>query len=253
MLFRGSAIIALTCGFATLVAGSALGSSGTILEARASVDWTNGSFAGAVYRTYSCLQLPSLRKPPPSPGLPTDPPSIEIPEYFSPCAWIPYATLGPGDEEGDCSSPERATAGDGVQRVWSGGERTGAGSAVFDLTAVPLQYGADAPLLCLSVIEAGPVPVLCIAVVGFPCPPYAIGARHYQLDSALLEVPSRVSSPSLSSVASGALPLATPSPGMRKPQRKRCRRGKRQARQDVSAKPKRKVRCRSRPRGPGND
>ncbi len=181
---------ALILALALLAAlpAAAHGASGTITRAEASADWAHGSVAGIVYRTVECLSVsssPGPSKPDPHPPEWESPPPAE---YFSPCAWIPYATVGPGTSQADCSSPGRSlnSPGEGVQVVWSGSERTGVGSAAFDLASIPLDHGAAAPLLCLSVIEAAAQAVICIAVVPSPCPPYAIVGRAYQLDSALL-------------------------------------------------------------------
>jgi hypothetical protein len=194
--------------------------SGTITLAATDPGWVSADVVGAVHRTVGCLPSPQTPQPPSPPWEPQP----EPPERFPRCGWIPYATLGPA---GDCSSPARRwpALGEGVQLVWSGGERTGAGSAQFDLRDLPLELGADAPLLCLSVIEAAKEAIVCIAVVPSPCPPYAIVARHYQLDSALLEPPA-LEVQETEATGQAFVIQAAPEQVAAKSRRKRCRKGK---------------------------
>lgn len=193
--------------------------SGAIERAEADADWTAGSIAGIVYRPVSCV-TPAWPKPAATwPGGPEPPPEPAV--YFSPCAWIPYATLG----SVPCSSPDRSLAnpGPGVQVVWSGGEREGAGSAPFDLPALALAHGAAAPLLCLSAIEATAERVACAAAMGVVCPPYAIVGRPYELDSAVLKArPAFVSASPVPSPPGAAFSGEEARSENR--QRRRCRR-----------------------------
>lgn len=123
---------------ALLLAEGALASSGEIDHAQTNEDWTYAFIAGTVDWTEEC---------------PGSEPQEPEPPLSSTCSWTPYATLGPATS--DCTSLDRAwpDLGEGIQLVWSGGTRTGVGSASFDLPAVPLQGGDDAPLLCLSAFE----------------------------------------------------------------------------------------------------
>jgi hypothetical protein len=224
---------------AMLSTDSAFGSSGEITQAQASSDWSHASIAGIVYRTDACVDQPAPTLPP------WDPELAEPPEYFPRCGWIPYATLGPAAPEDDCSSSARRwpTIGEGVQIVWEGGERTGVGSAPFELPEVPLQYGSDAPLLCLSVVEAAVEGIFCVQIVGFPCPPFAIVPRRYQLDSALLSVQPQVPG----APGSGSPPGAEQKPSLH---RRHCRRRRQRAEQKSSLGLQRRVTgsapCRSR-------
>jgi hypothetical protein len=111
------------------------------------------------------------------------------------CGWIPYATVGPGTSQADCSSAGRRldSLGQGVQLVWEGKEIGGPGSAGYDLQDVQLENGPNSPLLCLSAVEAVAESIMCAAEElpgGATCPPYVVEHVYYQLDSALLEPPS---------------------------------------------------------------
>lgn len=220
---------------AVILPGTAAGAAGTIALAEADSNWAGATLRGFVNRTIECVSFPESPKFPTGPGFESpawEPePRPEPPEYFPRCGWVPYATLGPAPPEGDCSSPDRRwpAVGDGVQLVWSE-ERTGIGSASFELEDVPLQHGADAPLLCLSAIEAAAEGIICVQVVPSPCPPYAIVGRHYQLDSAMLEPLPPISEPTVEPTTESSQPEAgpIPLPGTPKSQRKRCRRGQSQ-------------------------
>lgn len=217
---------------------SASASAGRIATASASFDWSSARISGAVYRTIECLKPPEYPRPPTSPGWLEPEPSPPPPEYFSLCAWIPYVTVGPAD---DCASPERRwlTGGSKVQVVWSGGERTGVGSAAFDLPDVALEFGADGPLLCLSVIEAAAEGIVCVQVVPSPCPPYAIVGRSYPLDSALLEpVPASPNVPVAETEVQPAVIID-------RPLKRHCRRSRVRAKRGAGVKLKagRKARC----------
>lgn len=234
-----------------LLPAKAGAASGTIALAETDSGWTRASLEGAVYRTTECLSFPEGSKPP-GPGFPSPEwePLPAPPEYFSRCAWIPYATLGPVPPEGDCSSRGRRwpTMGDGVQLVWSGGERIGVGSAHFDLHGLELEYGSEAPLLCLSVIEASKEGIVCIQIFPSPCPPYAIVGRHYQLDSTLLEAQPPTPQPPAGPMGAAPEFAAQPAPEqvVGKSRKKRCRKGKPQG----GTRPKQsKSGCRRQPRG----
>ncbi|HYP56224.1 MAG TPA: hypothetical protein VEQ41_08005 [Solirubrobacterales bacterium] len=181
-----SLVAAAAAALALAAPASATVSTGSIKRAEVDAGWTAASLAGIVYRPTSCV-APSPPgtgpRPPLTPWDPEPPPEPAV--HFSPCAWIPYATLGTAP----CSSPDRwlPNPGPGVQVVWSGGEREGAGSAPFDLPSVALAHGAAAQLLCLSAIEATAVPLACAAAMGVICPPYAVVGRPYELDSAVLK------------------------------------------------------------------
>jgi hypothetical protein len=171
--------IALACS--ALLPASAVGSSsGEIIRAEVSADWTSASLAGMAEKTHGC-QIPAPGKP--QPGEPEPPVPPDSPPWT--CGWIPYLTLGATSSS--CSSPARAwdSLGESIQVVWVGLERTSVGSAVFDLANVPLDQGAAAPLLCLSVVESILLNRVCIPEIS--CPP-VIGHVTYQLDSVLLEV-----------------------------------------------------------------
>lgn len=244
-------VVSAAVALAALLPAGALGASGSITRAEATYDWSQGGVAAVVYRTVECVEMPPLPEPPRYPRLrPVQGTSQEPIEYFSPCAWIPYATLGPESSEG-CAAPDRRwpNIGEGVQLVWSDGERTGVGSARFDLPELPLEYGADAPLLCLSVIEADAERVACAQVFPSPCPPYAIVGRHYQLDSALLEA-AQPPAPAVGSPVGAPAPPASGESGERKGRRPRCKQGKRPVKHGHSKrgrkKPKGRRRCKGR-------
>lgn len=201
----------------------AMGASGTIVRAEASADWTRAHIAGAVYRTEPCIATP-VPGPHPPWGDPPLPPAVNFP----PCDWIPYATLGPATEDG-CAAPGRGwpSGGGGIQVVWSWDEVAGVGSATFDLPAVVLEHGDEAPLLCLSVVEAVAMPIFCPAVVGHPCPPYAIVGRSFALDSALLEPLPSSSGQGVQPAWGQVAPAAVQAPqAASSPTRKGCGRGK---------------------------
>jgi hypothetical protein len=248
--------IGVALGLCLVVCGSAFGATGRIVRAQASADWTQGSIAGVVYRTIECVEPPVPIGPdPPYPGWPgkvEDP--IAPPEYFPLCDWIPYATVGPAAQACSSSARRLSMLGDGVQLVWSGGERTGVGAAAFDLPAVGLEHGAAAPLLCLSVVEAATGLVVCPALAGFPCPPYAIVAKTYPLDSALLETQPATNPPAASAALSVTTrPAAEPKQALRG-QKGRCRKGRTRAKSgpgiDSQRSPGSRPRCRSRHRRP---
>jgi hypothetical protein len=221
----------------------ARGATGEIAVAEVDPGWGQATLAGMVHRTIGCLSFPQPPKRPEEPEGPGSPPewpggSYPEPwEVFSRCAWIPYATLGPAEK--DCSSPDRhwLKPATGVQLIWSGGERTGAGSAQFDLADLPLEYRAAAPLLCLSVVEAAMEPVVCVAVYPSSCPPYGLVGRPFQLDSATLQVRSTgggspQTEPMAPAEGVGSLPSIEPGsqPGaVAQRPRKRCRKGKAKA------------------------
>lgn len=238
----GAALACLLGAVGVLTPSSALAASGSIVRAEASHDWAEASIAGIVYRTVECVELPEDPEEPSWPEWPEPPESpypsepLDPVEYFSLCAWIPYATLGPASD-GGCASRDRRwpNVGEGVQLVWSEGERTGVGSAHFDIPALSLKNEADAPLLCLSVIEADKEGIACAAIYPSPCPPYAIVGRHFQLDSALLEpqpepAPEPKPDPSTTPPVTKQPPAAKKR-GKRKHRQRRChrraRRGKR--------------------------
>lgn len=242
---RPVALAVALLAVAVLIPADANASTGNIAVASASSDWSSASIAGAVYRTTECVEPPDYQSPPRPPGWPEPEPSLPPPpEYFSLCAWIPYATVGPGD---DCASPERRwpAKGSKVQVVWSGGERTGVGSAAFDLPDVALELGMDASLLCLSVVEAAAEGIACVQIIPSPCPPYVIVGRSYQLDSALLEAASAVASPPSIPPAEEALEVQATAAGVARPTKRRCRKNRHGTRRKAAVKLKagRKSRC----------
>jgi hypothetical protein len=168
-------------------------SSGEISRAQVSSDWTTASIAGVANRINECVEPPEEPEPEgPEPGESSGPmPPIEPESPPRMCGWIPYATVGPGASQADCSSAGRRldSLGQDVQLVWAGKEIEGPGSASYDLQDVQLENGPNSPLLCLSAVEAVVESVMCEVVEGGTCP-YAIEHAYYQLDSALLEPPT---------------------------------------------------------------
>ena len=172
-------------------AGAAASSSGEITRALVSPDWTTASIAGKAVRSNGCLVAPEQ---PPSKGSekekPEPPPPPESPPGV--CGWIPFATVGPGSSQADCSGRGWESLGEGVQLAWVGPELQEPGSATFDLTSVSAQNGAAAPLLCLSAVETDYESKMCIPEID--CSGYRYVHRTYQLDSALLEVVTAMAS-----------------------------------------------------------
>jgi hypothetical protein len=126
---RASALSALTA--ALLAPAAALGSAGEITRAFADADWTRGDIATMVSWS-ACTD--STR--------PSD------------CAWIPYATIGPGASESECASPDRdwPDLGEGVVLAFWDGEHKGPGTSKYESPMVSLR-GLPGQLLCLFAIE----------------------------------------------------------------------------------------------------
>lgn len=216
-LVRRGAVTATILGLLALLASAAaLGaSSGTIGRAQVSSDWSNASISGVAADLDGCPEPPEEPGPPEGPKPPEEPGGPGWPEEPGPgwqnsfeCSWIPYATVGPGTAAADCSSHDRrpGSIGDGVQLVWTGEELKGAGSAGFDLNGVALDYGSDAPLLCLAVVEAVPDPVRCEQLGGGDCGGYGTAYEYEQLDSAILEPEAPIVVPPVESAAPGPNP-----------------------------------------------
>lgn len=134
---------------------------------------------------------------PPRPPTPPYPPGYpwEVGPYVvvspSPpyCGWIPFATIGPGSSEADCSSADRARPdelGEDVRLVWLGEEQRALGSQEFDASALSASEETDR-LVCLSLIEIAPVAVVCPMIVGIDCPPFVMAEFSHELDAALVE------------------------------------------------------------------
>jgi hypothetical protein len=157
-------------------------SNGEISWAGVDAQWTFASIAGAAERTHGC-SVPVPGKPDPWEPEPPLPPSS--PPWT--CGWIPYVTSGPGSSVEDCSALDRrlGSLGEGIQLIWAGPELMSVGTAEFDLENVPLEGGADAPLLCLSAVEAVLARRVCIPEI--KCPPVIVHEVTV-LDAALLEI-----------------------------------------------------------------
>lgn len=106
--------------------------SAEVTRAFASADRTRGSIAGS-FTWDGCAKTGG------------DPSSY--------CAWIPYATIGPGATHSGCASPERdwSSLGEDVSLVLWGGEAIGAGTDEFDFPGIWIDGSSD--LLCLAVVE----------------------------------------------------------------------------------------------------
>lgn len=200
--------------------GAVASSSGEITRAQVNPDWTTASVAGSTVRSNGCIQPPD--------GVPGKAPGEEFPAPLAPpssppgvCGWIPFATVGPGSSQADCSDRDWGSLGDGVQLVWAGPELTGAGSAMLDDTSTALDYGAVAPLLCLSAVETDVATKVCIPEID--CSGYWYVHQTHQLDSALLEpvLGGQVKPTPQTSLASGPQPCKKP--------RKRLKRAQNQA------------------------
>jgi len=158
-------------------------SSGEITRAEVSPDWTTASISGTAVRSNYCPPLPP--PPPPGPEGPEKPgEKLPVPPSSPPwrCGWIPFATVGPGSTQADCTG----LAGEGVQLVWVGSEIKGPGSEGFDLPVTALQHGSAAPLLCLYAVETVYERRVCIPEID--CSGYGAVHHTHRLDSALLEV-----------------------------------------------------------------
>jgi hypothetical protein len=105
--------------------------SGEITRALANADRTRGSIAGS-FTWDGCAR------------------TIGAPTSY--CAWIPYATIGPGPPS-ECASPERdwSSLGEDVSLVLWGGETIGAGTHEFDFPDIWIDRSSR--LLCLAVAE----------------------------------------------------------------------------------------------------
>src|SRR6476469_6527215 len=166
-------------------AGASASSSGEITRALVSPDWTTASIGGEATRSNGCIRPPKGEKPDkeekekdPQTPPPDTPPGL--------CGWIPFATVGPGASQFDCSARRLGSLDENVQLSWVGSELTGIGAATFDLTDFSLQHGSAAPLLCLSAVETVPEGKVCVPEID--CSGYRYVHLTYQLDSALLEV-----------------------------------------------------------------
>jgi hypothetical protein len=149
-----SVLSALTAALLTPVA--AFGSSGEITRALANADWTVGDIAATVSWN-GCAGGAGL----------------------SDCAWIPYATIGPGASESECASPKRdwPGLGEGVRLAFRSGELNGPDTSRHESSMVSLR-GVPEQLLCLFAIESA----------------WTSGAfRSLALDAALLTVPPATS------------------------------------------------------------
>jgi hypothetical protein len=127
---KGAVALAAVLTVAAVWATSAFATTGQITTALVSPGWLQGSFAGAVEWT-ACAH-----------PAPTD------------CTWTAYATVGPGSSTDACLSPDRRlnSLGSGIQLVWQGEKRTGAGSASFQATDFPLD-GTPGKVLCVATAE----------------------------------------------------------------------------------------------------
>lgn len=191
---RLGALVACVTALGLLgLASSALASTGEITTAVANSEGTEAEIAGSVNWTGCTHSVPWPMKPPRPrpivewPGEPESPEKVWPPPY---CAWIPFATLGPGTAASDCSVPGRRypdSLGDGIVLIWSGSERRDLGNEDFEVPGIPL--GADSGrLVCLSVIEIAPSRAFaCPAYVGFECPPFMMAHFPLSMDSALVE------------------------------------------------------------------
>lgn len=196
-------LLACVAAIGAILAPAAAGSSGDITKALSNAEGTEAEIAGSVSWTgceHSVLRWEG--KPPivwPIPEWPEAPfpPEKEIwPPWPPPyCGWVPFVTVGPGDEKSDCSAPEREnpdSLGEGVTLVWSAAERRDQGNEDFDVKDVPLDQGGR--LVCLSVTEIAPVPVFCYLVIGpgvAPCKPFAMARFYGVLGSALIDPPAQ--------------------------------------------------------------
>ncbi len=129
--------------------------SAEVRRALAGADWTRGNIAGS-FTWDGCAGT-----------------TVDSASY---CAWIPYATIGPGAAHSGCASPERdwSSLGEDVSLVLWGGEAIGAGTDEFDFPGRWIDDSSD--LLCLAVVEVT-----------------AAGTRTHRLDAAVLTAPPMVS------------------------------------------------------------
>jgi|GEM_PF-4587791 len=152
------------------------------------------SSAGGVEWEGCDHKIPPIPPRPPTPPYPPENP-WEVGPYVivSPpqpyCGWIPFATIGPGSSEADCSSADRAQPdelGEDVRLLWLGEEQRALGSQAFDVSEIAATEGTDG-LVCLSLIEIAPVAVACPMIVGIDCPPFIMAEFSHGLDAALVE------------------------------------------------------------------
>jgi outer membrane biosynthesis protein TonB len=129
---------------------------GEIVRALANAEWSRGNIAGS-FTADGCARA--------------------IGASTSYCAWIPYATIGPGASPAACNTSQRnwSSLGEDVSLVLWGGEIVGAVAHEFDFPGIWLDDSSK-PLLCLAAVE----------VTG-------AGTYTHRLDAALLTAPPTVS------------------------------------------------------------
>jgi hypothetical protein len=213
---KGVAALVAVLAVAGVGATSALATTGQITTALVSPNWLEGDFAGAIEWTACAHPAPKPAPPPEEGGGPVASSSFE----YVDCTWTAYATVGPGSSSEACLSPDRRvnSLGVGVQLVWQGEKRTGAGSASFQANDFPLD-GTPGKVLCLATAEettdgtelpcmppGPPIPP------GWHCP-YVMVTYFATLDSRVLELPREPAPTSSSASTSSSAQAFSASPG----------------------------------------
>lgn len=209
---RLTALVAYAAAITAIVAPSATASSGEITKELANPEGTEAEIAGSVSWTGCTHTVPyeHIIHVPPMPG--QEGPWLPVYRgYPAPyCGWLPFATVGPGQEESDCLAQGRrdpGSLGQEVALVWSASERRDLGQEDFDVTGVPLGQGQ---LVCLSAIEVAPSrDFVCAFYVGFECPPYVMARFPVTFASASIETDSNA----LSDPSPGGPPVGGSSTG----------------------------------------
>lgn len=124
-----TALAALVAGMAFATSVGALGT-GEITRASSDEEWSMGSFAGSVSWSLFC----------PDGHIDPGPGFVPVPHEPPRCAWTPFATAGPGEDQADCAAPGRTSPtapGPGVTVVWVGSEVLGAERAPLTFRRSP--------------------------------------------------------------------------------------------------------------------
>jgi hypothetical protein len=169
-------------------AGTAVASSGEIIQAEASPDWTTAHLAG--WASWAGCGVPDPSGPP---ELFSEGP-LTGPQTHAPCYWRPFVTIGPGSVEEDCEENERLpwANDEAVNVAWTGEEVSAAGTQSFDLPEVPLGEASD-QLACLGFVET--VYNTCAPTIGYACATWFSATHVGVLDSAALEAPEAIVDP----------------------------------------------------------
>lgn len=150
---KGAVALAAVLVVAAVGATSADATTAEISKASLSSDGSRITIAGSVTWTGCEIKLP--KPPPPLPG-PEEAEEIPPPDIGpSHCGWVPFATVGVGDDPAECSLSGREwpeALGPGVMLAWEGSESRNAGTVGFEVADLPISGGSE-ELVCLGLIE----------------------------------------------------------------------------------------------------